>query len=126
ALRFPDGSVVSGIVELGDKVSTSFYGRREVEGRLVVGPWSEAISTFAGRPLRLVMPPRPGDALDRRGAAVSVLSTGSLEAMRQAAGIDEAVDPRRFRMLFGVGGIEPHEEDTWIGTRIRIGEAEIR
>lgn len=122
-LRFPDGSVAAGTVALGETVTTLFYGR-EVEGRLVVGPWSEALSEFAGRELRIVQPVRAGDGLDRGGrAAVSFLSTGSLEAMRQAAGTDEPIDPRRFRMLFGVEGIDPHEEDTWLGRRVRVGTA---
>jgi uncharacterized protein YcbX len=56
---------------------------------------------------------------------VSILSTGSLEAIRKAAGISEPVDPRRFRMLFGVEGVGPHEEDAWIGRRVQIGEAEV-
>jgi MOSC domain-containing protein len=56
---------------------------------------------------------------------VTVLSTGSLEAMRQAAGVREPIDPRRFRMLFGIDGVGPHEEDTWLGRRIRIGEAAV-
>ena len=43
--------------------------------------------------------------------------------MRDAAGISEPVDPRRFRMLFGVEGIGPHEEDEWIGRNVRVGEA---
>ncbi len=125
SLGFPDGSVAAGIVELGETVSTNFYGRRDVEGRLVLGPWSEAISAFVGRPLRLVQPVVAGDGRDRLSAPVSLLSTASLETLREAAGIAEPVDPRRFRMLFGVEGLDPHEEDSWIGRRVRVGEAEI-
>ena len=121
----PTGEVVSGSVELGESVTTNFYGRRDVEGRLVEGPWSEAISTFVGRPLRLVQPVEPGAGRDRRPASVSLLSTGSLEAMREAGGVAEPIDPRRFRMLFGVDGVDPHEEDTWIGRRVRVGQAEV-
>jgi uncharacterized protein len=121
--RFPDGSATAGTVDLGETVTTLFYGR-EVEGRLVVGPWSDALSEFVGRELRLVQPVRAGDGLDRGGGAgVSMLSTGSLKAMREAAGVSEPIDPRRFRMLFGVEGIGPHEEDTWLGRRVRIGDA---
>ena len=54
-----------------------------------------------------------------------MLSTGSLEAIREAAGVDHPIDPRRFRMLFGVDGVEPHEEDTWLGRRVQIGEVEL-
>ena len=37
-------------------------------------------------------------------------------------GVD-AVDGRRFRMNFGVDGIEPHAEDGWLGRRVAVGEA---
>jgi MOSC domain-containing protein len=52
-LRFPDGAVADGTVVLGREITTDFYGR-PVAGNLVVGPWSDALSTWAGRPLRLV------------------------------------------------------------------------
>jgi uncharacterized protein YcbX len=120
--RFPDGGVAEGVVELGEKVTTNFYGR-DVEGRLVVGPWSEALTEFVGRDLRLVQPAEAGGALDRGRAGVTILSTGSLEAMRAAGRVAEPIDPRRFRMLFGVEGVDPHEEDEWVGARVRVGEA---
>jgi uncharacterized protein YcbX len=121
-LRFPDGSVAEGAVELDGPVTTMFYGR-EVEGRMVCGPWSDALTSFVGRDLRLVQAVVLGGAVDRGPASVTVLSTGSLEAIRSAAGIQEPVDPRRFRMLFGIDGVGPHEEDSWLGRQVRIGEA---
>jgi uncharacterized protein YcbX len=125
ALTFPDGTRVEDEVELGQPVATNFYGHRDVGGRLVVGPWSEALSSFAGRPLRLVQPDHPGGGLDRGRGAVTLLSTASLDALRTAAGADGPVDPRRFRMLFGVEGVGAHEEDTWLGRRVRLGETTI-
>jgi uncharacterized protein len=125
ALRFPDGSRLAGEVELGQTVTTSFYGRRQVDGRLVVGPWAEALSSFVDQPLRLVEPTKPGGGLDRGAGAVSLLSTASLEALRTAANTDDPVDPRRFRMLFGVEGVGPHEEDSWLGRQIRVGAATV-
>src|SRR6476659_3995462 len=41
-LRFPDGSVVGGVVEPGEPFETVFYGR-PVPGHLVEGPWAEAL-----------------------------------------------------------------------------------
>ena len=120
--RFPDGTVAEGTVELGATVTTNFFGR-DVEGRLAVGPWSGALTSFVGRELRLVQCVEAGAGVDRGPAAVSILSSGSLEAMREAAGISEPIDPRRFRMLFGVEGVGPHEEDEWIGSHVRVGEA---
>src|ERR671930_2374627 len=52
-LAFPDGSVVAGEVDVDGEVTTDFYGR-PVTGRLVRGPWSEALSAHVGRPVRLV------------------------------------------------------------------------
>jgi MOSC domain-containing protein len=123
-LRFPDGSVAEGTVEVDGPVTTIFYGR-EVEGRVVRGPWAAALTSFVGRDLRLVQAVAPGDAVDRGPASVTVLSTGSLEALRSEAGIDEPVDPRRFRMLFGIEGVGPHEEDSWLGRQVRIGDAAV-
>ena len=45
--RFPDGSVAEGNVELGEPVTTSFFGR-DVHGRLVVGPWWRRSASSSG------------------------------------------------------------------------------
>jgi hypothetical protein len=110
-------------IELGDPLETDFYGHRLVKGRLVVGPWSEAISRFVGKDLLLVRTEDAGDAVDRgEGAAVTLLSRASLEQLADAAGV-ETVDERRFRMLIGVDGLQPHEEDGWLDRRVSLGQA---
>jgi uncharacterized protein YcbX len=122
SLCFPDGEVVAGEIAVTEPVTTSFFGR-PVNGRVVDGPWSEALSAFAGRSLTLVRTEAPGDGSDRgRTAGASLVGTASLEALASAAGVD-AVDGRRFRMLFGVDGLAPHEEDGWLGRRVRVGSA---
>lgn len=124
-LRFPDGTVVDGTVEPGDLVATTI-SRRPVAARLVEGPWAEALSEAAGVQLRLVESERPGDGSDRgQRGGVSLVGTASLGALADAAGVDR-VDGRRFRMLFGVDGFEPHAEDGWLGRRVRVGEAVVR
>jgi uncharacterized protein YcbX len=120
-LAFPDGKVVSGEVAVDGEVTTDFYGR-PVTGRLVHGPWSDALSAHVGRPVRLVRR-EAGTAVDRSRGPVSMLSDASLEELRLRAGRAERVDPARFRMLIGIGGVGPHEEDEWIGRRVRVGEA---
>jgi uncharacterized protein YcbX len=123
-LTFPDGTVADGHVALGAEVVTDFYGR-PVTGRLVTGPWSEALSTAFGRPLRLVQAP-PGAAVDRGRGHVSLISEASLRELARHAGEDDPVDGRRFRMLFQVDGPDPHGEDQWLKRRLRIGEALVR
>ena len=124
-LRFPEGSDVVGDVELGPRIVTSFFGR-PVEGRLVDGPWSDALSAYVGRPVRLARTEREGDGVDRgRLAGATLVSTGSLEALRDAAGEGSPVDGRRFRMTIGIEGVEPHGEDGWIGSRVDVGGATV-
>jgi uncharacterized protein YcbX len=124
ALRFPDGSVAEGEVALGGDVTTDFYGR-PVPGNYVEGPWSEALSRWFGRELRLLQSP-PGPAVDRRRGHVSLVSKASLAELGQRSGQNLPVDGRRFRMLFEVDGCEAHEEDGWIKRQLRIGEALVR
>ena len=120
-LAFPDGSTVAGEVDVDGEVTTDFYGR-PVTGRVVRGPWSEALSAYVGRLVRLVRT-EVGTAVDRDRGPVSMLSEASLEELRRRAGREERVDPRRFRMLIGIGGVRAHEEDEWIGRRVQVGEA---
>jgi uncharacterized protein len=124
ALDMPDGSKVNGAVVLGRPIAVTIYGR-SVPARAVEGPWADALSGLAGRPVRLVRFDQPGEGVDRadEGAGASLLSEESLRAIAKAAGVTGPVDPRRFRMLFGVSGVEAHAEDTWIGTPVHIGSA---
>src|SRR5438105_12178404 len=95
ALAFPSGESVKGEVVPGAAVETSFYGR-PVTGRFAEGPWSEALSEHAGRPLRLVRADEQGASIDRIHV-VSLISDGSLRALARRSGV-ERVDGRRFRM----------------------------
>jgi uncharacterized protein len=121
-LRFPDGTVVADEVALDGAVETGFYGTFR-PGRSVIGPWSEALTTYVGVELRLVATEKEGAGLDRdRHAAVSLLSSASLAHLAGLFGVPE-VDRRRFRMSVGIEGAGAHEEDEWFGRRVRIGEA---
>jgi len=118
-MQFPDGTVVDGEVELAEAVETPIHGRTGV-GHRVVGPWSEALTDFVGMPMRVIRCDRPGGT--RRGNPASILSDGSVRELAAHAGRDW-VDSRRFRMLMDLEDAAAHEEDTWIGRRIRIGNA---
>jgi uncharacterized protein YcbX len=119
-LDFPDGTVVEDEVVLGEGAMTIFYSR-PVTGRLVEGAFSAALSDFCGEPVRLVRPDR-GTAADRgRGGGVTLLGHAALAPLGEAAGAE--LDPRRFRMLLGIEGGEPHAEDGWLHRRVGIGEA---
>ena len=121
-LEFPDGRSIDGTVELGEAVTRQMHSS-EVRSRRVHGPWEAALSAFVGERLTLLWAEEP--AVDRvsRNGAVTLVSSESLERLRTEAGSDEAVDGRRFRMLFEIDSVGAHEEDAWLGKRVRIGEA---
>ena len=111
-LTLPDGTTVGGEVGPGAAGVVDVYGRR-LRGRVVEGPWADALSDLVGRSLTLVERDDGGWATDDRPA--SLVSQASLDT------IDG--DGRRFRMLFELEGVAAHEEDTWRNRRVRVGEA---
>ena len=119
-LAFPDGRALSHHVSVDGALDARFWSV-SVPARVVEGPWSEALSDFTGRELRLVRADTPATDRRRSGAA-TLLGTGSLRAMARLLGVQD-VDGRRFRMNFGVDGLAEHEEDEWLGRRVRIGQA---
>jgi uncharacterized protein YcbX len=123
ALHFPDGSVTDAPVELGGLVNAVLYGE-DRPGHEVDGPFSAVLSEWAAQPLRLVHMDAEGGGIDRapEGGGITLISRGSLRALAQAAGLDEPLDPRRFRMSVVVDGIEAYGEDAWLGRRVRLGE----
>ena len=119
-LAFPDGTTVSEPVHFDGAFEARFWNIT-LDVRVVDGPWSEAISDFAGRNLLLVR--APGPAPDRRrGGAATLLGTGSLHAIARQLDVNE-VDGRRFRMNFGIDGLAEHEEDEWLGRRVQLGKS---
>jgi len=122
ALAFPGGERVEGTVEPGEPVEATLF-KRPHPSRTVPGVWQQALSAYAGEPLTLLW--SESGAVDRGvgGGAVTLVSLASLERLREEAGATEPVDGRRFRMLFEIDGVGPHEEDEWIGSRVEIGDA---
>jgi uncharacterized protein YcbX len=118
-MTFPDGQVVEDHVRLTDPIETPIHGRTGV-GHVVDGPWAAHLSIFTGRTIRLVRCDLPGGT--RVGNPVSIASDGSLAEFARHAEAGR-VDSRRFRMLIELDGTAAHEEDTWIGGQVAIGEA---
>jgi uncharacterized protein YcbX len=112
ALTLADGSVVEGEIADGTSVLVDVYSRT-LRGRVVEGPWADALSDLAGRTLTLVEREDGSWATDSRPA--TLVSRASLET------IDG--DGRRFRMLLELDGVAAHGEDEWRNRRIRVGGA---
>lgn len=120
-LRLPDGIVVAGPAEPGGEALTvDFYGRR-VPAHVLEGDFEEALTRYLGRPVRIARVDAPGSGIDVR--AVTLISLASVDELSRQGGRSERLDPGRFRMLIEIEGAAAHEEDSWTGRRVRIGEA---
>jgi uncharacterized protein YcbX len=119
-LQMPDGEIVSGEPAAGEIAETELWGR-PITGALVVGPWNAALSRLAQRPLRLMRPAAAERGLDSH--PVSVLSRAAVDALGAYAGRTGDLDARRFRPTLLITDCAAHEEDAWVGTKVRAGEA---
>ncbi|MEO8208314.1 MAG: MOSC N-terminal beta barrel domain-containing protein [Chloroflexota bacterium] len=121
-VTLPDGTVIEDDVRLGEGRETLIHGRTAVAHE-VLGPWAEALTPLAGRPVRLMRTDRIGGT--RRAHPTSIIGDGSVSELARQLGV-ASVDPRRFRMLIELDGMAPHEEDAWIDRRIGLGETILR
>ena len=118
-IHLPDGSTVSGETPLGARFESGWDMKLRIPAHEVEGPWSEALSEFAGEHVRLA---RVAD--DRGGWSgfpVSLIGTASIDALGLGP-----IDPRRFRMLVEFAGGAPFAEDAWVGRDVRVGGAVVR
>ena len=118
-LDIPGCSPIQGGLEPGEPVATKLWGR-DVMGSVVTGDWGDALSDFCGQTVRLVLSDAPGQCFDEY--PISLLSQASLDALNGQVDNTVSLDVRRFRPNFLIGGCEPHEEDTWIGQTVQIGD----
>jgi uncharacterized protein YcbX len=122
ALILPDGREVRAAVDGGTAASVELWGR-PVPGRVLAGPWTEAVSQVAGTSLRLMETAGGIRALDSH--PVSLLAEASAEEVGLHGSV-AGLDPRRFRPTLLVDGLGAHEEDGWVGRRVAAGDAVLR
>ena len=122
-LTFPDGTVVEDEVRLDGAIETHVHGRTAV-GHIVDGPWAAALGGLRRpsgphRPLRsgrrhaLGAPGHARHATDR--STRSARSSASATSTRGGSGCSSSSR-----------AAGPHEEDTWVGCRIGLGETVLR
>ena len=123
SLAFPERERLSATIELGPPEPVQFYGLR-LRAQPLLGPFSAALSEHCGARLRLFAAPEGRSGVDRgRDGAVTLLSLASLERLTAEAHEREPIDPRRFRMTFGIAGLGAHEGDGWIDRSVSVGDA---
>lgn len=118
-LGFPAGKSVSGSPELGDRIEMKVF-RRMVSGQVVTGELSEALSDFCGETLTLMKSDSAGACQD--AYPVSLLSQASIEHLGAMVQNGVTVEYRRFRPNFLLDGCDAHEEDSWLGGEVMVGD----
>ncbi|MGE0487281.1 MAG: MOSC domain-containing protein [Gammaproteobacteria bacterium] len=122
-LELPDGRRVEGPATAGARrFGIDHFGLRTIEVAEVEGPWREALSTFAGRPIGLARCLTAQRAIDV--FPVTLVTTGALACL--ARQLDAVVDPVRFRAGLVIDEQQEHAEDGWDGRRLQVGEAVLR
>ncbi len=119
----PDGTTATAdLSALGGHVRTTLFGKNRF-GRLVPGPVADVLSEYVAAPLQLVLSDTTGIGWDE--GPVSLIGSASASAVSPPDEPGSAATAR-FRMLVEVDGTAPYEEDSWIGSQLRIGEARLR
>jgi uncharacterized protein YcbX len=122
-MRMPDGAVVEGSTHpVGERVDVKLFDRT-IPARSIDPAFAEAIAPAVDETLSLLRVEEPEYAGGMHRA--SILSLASVADVGMRGGADPELDPRRFRMLIELDGLDPYEEDAWQGRRVRLGEAVI-
>lgn len=122
SLRFPDGTEVHGDARpVGEAIDVALFDRT-VPARPIDPMFTEAVH---GIDETLTLMRVDGPEYAGGAHRLSVVSLASVADIGTRGG-DPALDPRRFRMLVELDGLDPYEEDTWQGRQVRIGDAVIR
>lgn len=121
AMRFPDGSSVEGSAfPVGERVGIKLFDRT-VPARALDPIFSDAIRRVVeDETLSIFRVDEPEFAGGMHRA--SVISLASIVDVGSRGG-DARLDPRRFRMLIELDGVEAYGEDGWCGRRLRVGDA---
>ena len=118
-ITFPNGETVSGRAETGDETATVLWGR-VTRGRVVAGDWSAALSEYCGENLTLMKSDAPGACFDEY--PISLISRETIAHLSGMTGGAKTFEPARFRPSLLISGCAPHEEDSWLGKGLLIGE----
>ena len=118
-MSFPDGSTVVGQPGSGRESATVLWGR-VVRGNEVEGEWSKALSEFCGVDLTLMKSRNAGESFDEY--PVSLISEATVSYLSSLTGGKKEFEVERFRPTLLLSGCEPHEEDSWLGKGLILGD----
>lgn len=115
SMTLPSGESVLAPPAASRETITCDYWGRQVDLALTDGPHASLVADFLGRDVRLAAAPRGGVVF---ASPLTIVGTASLAAV--------GAEAARFRATLVVETDEPWAEDTWLGSTVRVGTAEVR
>jgi uncharacterized protein YcbX len=119
-----NGDTLEGVPSpIGEMFKVDYWGRTAAV-RGCTGPWAEAYSEHLGFDVVLCRSVTAGEVV--YGASVTVVTTASMRLLTERLGRE--VESGRFRSTFLIdtGDAPAHVEDSWVGRKLRVGEATVR
>jgi uncharacterized protein YcbX len=122
-MRFPDGTSAEGsALPVSERLDIKLFDRT-VPAQAIDPVFTEAIRRVVDETLTVFRVEEPEFA--GGGHRASIISLASVAEVGSQGG-DTRLDPRRFRMLIELDGVEAYAEDGWQGRRLRLGDAVVR
>jgi uncharacterized protein len=122
-MRFPDGTAAEGsALAIGERIEVTLFDRT-VPAQAIDPVFTEAIRRVVDETLTVLRVEEPEFA--GGGHRASIISLASVADVGSRGG-DTQLDPRRFRMLIELEGVEAYAEDGWQGRCLRVGDAVVR
>jgi uncharacterized protein YcbX len=120
--ELPSGTVRGAPEPTGETLEVDYWGRTAAL-EVLDGLWGPAYSDYLGYPVELARASKAGEVV--YGGSVSLVTSSSLDCVAERLGA--AVDSAQLRATFTVQTDDepPHVEDSWVGRRVRVGEAEV-
>jgi uncharacterized protein YcbX len=107
----------------GEMFKVDYWGRTAaVQG--CTGPWAEAYSEHLGFDVMLCRSVTADEVV--YGASVTVVTTASMRLLTERLGREIECERFRSTLLIDTGEAPAHVEDSWVGRKLRVGEATLR
>ena len=97
SLQFPDGSTLEDTIVSKDTVKVIMWGRR-VTGDILEGSWSNKLSNYCGRSIRIVQTHKPGTTYDE--FPIAIMSKSTIEHISNLTSNKKVYASERFRHTF--------------------------
>lgn len=118
SLKFPDGTSNVENIILGGSVNVTMFGRH-VTGNVLEGKWTEKLSNYCGREIRIIQSQEA--CVNQDVSPISIMSEATIDNLTYLSQGKTLFTSARFRPTLVLSGCHAYEEDEWVGNEISVG-----